>query len=88
MRRATPEEKAAWHAAGEIYPLHGFIRNGPHECPVEDLRAYWPADDPQWEVHAPAGFQYTDGAHSHLCWTLRDVAGYGRESLELDTEME
>lgn len=82
--RATDAEKAAWSTAGELYPLYGFLVVDGERRPVEDLRARWGKDDPQFEVHTPNGRRYFDGTHTRLCFNLEDVREWGAETTEAD----
>lgn len=76
ITKATEAERAEYKSACN-YPLYGFVEIDGHVCPIEDLRGYWPAGDPTYEVMAPTGFGLSDGAdeskHSALCHGMKDL---------------
>jgi len=74
FKKATPTERAAYKAAGGVYPLHGTAQSRDGiTCYIEDLRE-WGRGNPTWEVAYPKGYIHAlDMTHTSLCYSLAEA---------------
>lgn len=78
--KGTADEKKAYKATKPVYPMYGFAiltdkkTKQKMSVVIEDLRGFWRAPDPLYEVIAPKGYIFeSDDCHTLLAHTLADA---------------
>ena len=85
MEKPTAEDVARHLETGALYPLKGTLVMPDGGRRIVEFLNEGPGE-PKYEVHAEKGRVLVDGAHSHLCFDMKDVFGWGCEKSVPDME--